>query len=62
MKIQEASKFLGVSTSALRLWEKKGLIVVRRTVLGHRCFCESDLLRIKNVILEKQISSPAKRG
>lgn len=62
MRIQEASKMLGISTSALRLWEKQGLIVIQRTVLGHRCFSESDLLRIKNVIDQKQASSFGRKG
>lgn len=44
--IADASRFLGVSQDTLRRWEKKGTLIPRRTVGGHRRYSRTQLERI----------------
>ena len=44
--IEEASKFLNVSKSSLRRWEKEGKIKSQRTPGGHRRYLKDDLLKL----------------
>lgn len=44
--IDQASKFLNVSKSSLRRWEKEGKIKSHRTPGGHRRYEERDLLKL----------------
>jgi len=46
LKISDAAKVLGVSSSTLRRWEKQGFIQSIRTKGGHRRYIASDLRRI----------------
>lgn len=43
--IADASRFLGVSRDTLRRWEKKGTLISRRTVGGHRRYSRKQLER-----------------
>lgn len=44
--IEEASKFLSVSKSTLRRWEKEGKIKSYRTPGNHRRYLEEDLKKL----------------
>jgi excisionase family DNA binding protein len=44
--IEQASKFLNVSKTSLRRWEKEGKIKSHRTPGGHRRYEEKDLLKL----------------
>lgn len=46
LDIEKASKFISVSKSTLRRWEKEGKIKSYRTVGKHRRYDEKDLLKI----------------
>jgi DNA-binding transcriptional MerR regulator len=39
----------GLSASAVRKYEKEGLIIARRTVSGHRLFSHRDVSRVRNI-------------
>lgn len=44
--IADAARFLGVSQDTLRRWEKKGTLIPRRTVGGHRRYSRMQLERL----------------
>ena len=46
LNISEASKFLNVSKSSLRRWEKEGKIKSQRTPGGHRRYPKEELLKL----------------
>ncbi len=46
LTIEEASKYLGVSQDTLRRWEKKGRLLPRRTMGGHRRYRRKQLEEI----------------
>lgn len=48
LKIQDASKFLGVSSETLRRWEKAGKIKSYRTDGNHRRYSKTDLIKLKS--------------
>lgn len=47
LKIGEAAKLLGVSVSAVRLWEKEGLLRAVRTAKGQRLFRREDVEKLR---------------
>ncbi len=49
LRIGEAAGALGVSPSALRLWERQGLVAPRRTGGGYRVYSAHDLDRLADV-------------
>ena len=51
LTISEAAKFLNVSVSTLRNWDKAGkLMPVRHPMNSYRLYCLDDLLKLKNMI------------
>ena len=51
LTISEAAKFLNVSVSTLRNWDKAGkLMLVRHPMNSYRLYCLDDLLKLKNMI------------
>lgn len=46
VSIAEAAHYLGVSQDTLRRWEKKGTLIPRRTVGGHRRYSRKQLERV----------------
>lgn len=47
--IEEAARLVGVSPSAIRLWERQGLVAPRRTTAGTRRYDSVDLARLVSV-------------
>ncbi len=47
--IHIAARAAGVNSSTLRLWERSGLLIPRRTPHGHRRYTPQDLSRIRNI-------------
>lgn len=47
--IEEAARLVGVSPSALRLWERQGLVAPMRTRGGARRFAHADIDRLRRV-------------
>ena len=51
LTISEAAKFLNVSVSTLRNWDKAGkLMPVRHPINAYRLYRSADLLKLKNMI------------
>src|SRR5258708_5560613 len=48
LSIEEAAKYLSVSTKTLRRWEASGVLSPVRTKGGHRRYTQSDLTGIKD--------------
>jgi DNA-binding transcriptional MerR regulator/mannose-6-phosphate isomerase-like protein (cupin superfamily) len=49
LNIQKTAQAAGVSPSALRLWERRGLLVPRKTPRGHRRYTQDDVSRIRDI-------------
>ncbi len=47
--IRKTAQEAGVSPSALRSWERRGLLVPRKTPSGHRRYTEEDVSRIRDI-------------
>lgn len=62
-RIGEAAARVGVSTSALRLWERQGLVRPRRSRAGYRLYSEADLARLGRVrdMRAQQVNAPGIR-
>jgi len=50
LNASEAAKRLGVSTKALRLYEKHGLLAPKRTSAGYRVYGPKEMLRATEII------------
>ena len=50
LNIHKAARAAGVSPSALRLWEGRGLVSPRKTPHGHRRYRQEDLSRIRDIV------------
>jgi DNA-binding transcriptional MerR regulator/quercetin dioxygenase-like cupin family protein len=48
-RIGAVAGLLGVSPSALRLWERQGLIQPERTASGYRVYTEADMVRLRYI-------------
>ena len=48
-RIGEAARAVGVSTSALRLWERQGLVRPSRSVGRYRLYTDADVVRLRRV-------------
>lgn len=49
LNIQKTAAAAGVSPSVLRLWERRGLVVPRKTPSGHRRYTQDDVSRIRDI-------------
>jgi len=49
LRIAEAARLIGVSPSALRQWERQGLVRPMRTPGGYRLYSADDLERLRRV-------------
>ena len=49
MKINDVEKITGLTSKAIRLYESKGLIAVRRDENGYRNYSEKDVSTLKNI-------------
>ena len=55
MTVGEVSTLLGVSVRALHHWDESGLVhPSRRSVAGYRLYCETDIMRIQQVLVYRQ--------
>ncbi|WP_415852623.1 MerR family transcriptional regulator, partial [Streptomyces albus] len=49
MRIGDAAALVGVTPRALRYYEQRGLLRVRRNAVGHREYDEAELRRLRVV-------------
>ena len=55
MTVGEVSTLLGVSVRALHHWDESGLVhPSRRSDAGYRLYCETDIMRIRQVLVYRQ--------
>ena len=55
MTVGEVSTLLGVSVRALHHWDETGLVhPSRRSAAGYRLYCETDIMRIQQVLVYRQ--------
>ena len=55
MTVGEVSTLLGVSVRALHHWDESGLVhPSRRSDAGYRLYCETDIMRIQQVLVYRQ--------
>jgi DNA-binding transcriptional MerR regulator len=59
-RIGAAARQTGVSPSALRLWERQGLVSPRRSPSGYRLYSDSDLSRLRRVrhMRDERLNAP----
>jgi excisionase family DNA binding protein len=56
MRVSEAARFLGVSASTLRNWDREGKVRARRhPVNGYRLYVQADLARLLNRLQPRRI-------
>lgn len=63
LRIGQAAAAIGVSASALRRWERQGLVHPRRTHAGYRLYSDTDLGRLRDVrrMREERVNAPGIR-
>ena len=55
MTVGEVSMLLGISVRALHHWDETGLVhPSRRSAAGYRLYCETDIMRIQQVLVYRQ--------
>ena len=54
-RISEAARQVGVSPSALRLWERQGLVRPRRTAGRYRLYSDADIAQLRSVRRLRQV-------
>ena len=59
MTVGEVSTLLGVSVRALHHWDETGLVhPSRRSAAGYRLYCETDIMRIQQVLVYRYQDGP----
>lgn len=61
MKINDAEKLLGVTKANIRFYEKEGLISPARSENGYREYSESDISRLKEIIILRKLGIPVQQ-
>jgi DNA-binding transcriptional MerR regulator/quercetin dioxygenase-like cupin family protein len=61
--ISLAARIVGVSASALRQWERQGLLTPRRSQAGYRLYSEADVARLRRIrqMREERVNAPGIR-
>jgi DNA-binding transcriptional MerR regulator/quercetin dioxygenase-like cupin family protein len=62
-RIGEAARRVGVSSSALRQWERQGLVLPSRNRAGYRLYTDDDLARLRRVrrMRDERVNAPGIR-
>ncbi|HEX2195205.1 MAG TPA: MerR family transcriptional regulator [Candidatus Limnocylindria bacterium] len=63
LRIGEAARQVGVSASALRLWERQQLVTPARTASGYRLYSEDDVAHLRRIrrMRDQQVNAPGIR-
>lgn len=63
LRIGEAAEAIGVSPSALRRWERQGLVLPARSRGGYRLYSDTDLGRLRDVrrMRQERVNAPGIR-
>jgi DNA-binding transcriptional MerR regulator/quercetin dioxygenase-like cupin family protein len=62
-RIGRAAHMVGVSASALRQWERQGLVAPHRTQAGYRLYSSADVARLRRIrqMRDEQVNAPGIR-
>lgn len=58
MKINEAEQILGITKANIRFYEKEGLLTPSRNESGYRDYNESDIARLKQIVILRKLGLP----
>lgn len=58
MKINEAEQLLGITKANIRFYEKEGLLTPARNESGYRDYTDSDLARLKQIVILRKLGLP----
>lgn len=61
MKINDVEKLLGITKANIRFYEKEHLITPSRTENGYRDYSESDIARLKDIIILRKLGIPVQQ-
>ena len=61
MKINDVEQILGITKANIRFYEKEGLLTPSRTENGYRDYTESDLVRLKAIVIYRKLGIPVQQ-
>lgn len=61
MKINDVEQILGITKANIRFYEKEGLLTPGRTENGYRDYTESDVTRLKEIVIYRKLSIPVQQ-
>lgn len=61
MKINDVEKLLGITKANIRFYEKEGLISPIRSENGYREYSETDIARLKEIIILRKLGIPVQQ-
>lgn len=61
MKIHDVEQLLGISQANIRFYEKQGLIHPKRTENRYREYSDSDLERLKSIVILRKLGIPVQK-
>lgn len=61
MKINDVERLLGITKANIRFYEKEGLLTPSRTENGYRDYIESDIARLKEIVIYRKLGIPVQQ-
>lgn len=61
MKINDVEKLLGITKANIRFYEKEGLLNPSRTENGYRDYSDSDITRLKEIVIYRKLGIPVQQ-
>lgn len=61
MKINEVEQILGITKANIRFYEKEGLLSPSRTESGYRDYSDSDIARLKTIVIYRKLGIPVQQ-
>jgi len=61
MKINDVEQILGITKANIRFYEKEGLLTPGRTENGYRDYSDSDIVRLKAIVIYRKLGIPVQQ-
>lgn len=61
MKINDVEQILGITKANIRFYEKEGLLSPARTENGYRDYSDSDIARLKEIVIYRKLGIPVQQ-
>lgn len=61
MRISEVEQILGITKANIRFYEKEGLLTPGRTESGYREYSDSDIERLKTIVIYRKLGIPVQQ-